>query len=132
MCVELSQFTDMIETEGGTLMHRSRRHTTPRLLSVLVVFALLAVCANASVASATTSSPAGLGGWWSGSYSGTHQGTFTIHWTQGRSGALHGTIVLSSPHGTYPINGKVNRNLISFGAVGVGAVYNGAVGASGT
>jgi hypothetical protein len=71
--------------------------------------------------------PAGLGGIWSGSYSGSYRGTFTIHWTQSRSGALTCSITLSSPHGTYPINGKVNRNLISFGAVGVGATYSGSV-----
>ena len=51
-------------------MHRFRRHTIPRLLPALVFFALLAACATASIASATTSAPAGLGGTWSGSYSG--------------------------------------------------------------
>ena len=112
-------------------MNRSRRHTIPRLLPVLVIPVLLATCATASIASATTSSQAGLAGVWSGSYSGSYRGTFTIRWTQGRSGALKGSIALSKPQGTYPINGKVNRNAISFGAVGVGAVYNGSVGSSG-
>ena len=113
-------------------MNGSRRHTIPRLLPVLGVSVLLATCATASIASAkSSSSQAGLGGIWSGSYSGSYRGTFTIHWTQGRSGALKGSIALSNPHGTYPINGKVNRNAISFGAVGVGAVYNGSVGSSG-
>lgn len=113
-------------------MQHSHRHTIRQLLPVVAVSALLAVCATASVASATTSSPEGLGGTWVGSYGGSYRGTFTIHWTQRRSGALKGTITLSSPHGTYPINGKVNRNVISFGAVGVGAVYNGSVRSSGT
>ena len=83
-------------------MNRSRRHTIPRLLPVLVIPVLLATCATASIASATTSSQAGLGGIWSGSYSGSYRGTFTIRWTQGRSGALKGSIALSSPQGTYP------------------------------
>jgi len=112
-------------------MNGSRRHTIPRLLPVLVIAVLLATCATASIASATTSSQAGLAGIWSGSYSGSDRGTFTIHGTQGRSGALKGSIALSNPQGTYPINGKVSRNVISFGAVGVGAVYNGSVGSSG-
>ena len=90
-------------------MNGSRRHTIPRLLPVLVVSVLLATCATASIASATSSSQAGLGGIWSGTYSGSYRGTFTIRWTQGRSGALKGSIALSNPHGTYPINGKVNR-----------------------
>ena len=54
---------------------------------------LLATCATASIASATSSSSssqAGLGGILSGSYSGSYRGRFTIHWTQGRSGALKG------------------------------------------
>ena len=113
-------------------MNGSRRHAIPRLLPVIVVSVLLATCATASIASATSSSAqTGLGGIWSGSYSGSYRGTFTIHWTQGRSGVLKGSIALSTPHGTYPINGKVKRNVISFGAVGVGAVYNGSVGSSG-
>ena len=75
-------------------MNRSRRHTIPRLLPVLVIPVLLATCATASIASATTSSQAGLAGVWSGSYSGSYRGTFTIRWTQGRSGALKGSIAL--------------------------------------
>jgi len=101
-----------------------------RLFSVLVASALLAACATASVASATPSSPVGLGGVWAGSYSGSHRGTFTIHWRQVH-GALRGSIALSSPQGTFSINGTVNRNHISFGAVGVGATYSGSVSPSG-
>jgi hypothetical protein len=112
-------------------MSRSRRHAIPRLLHVLVISALLAVCATASIASAATSSSAGLGGTWSGTYSGSHRGTFTIRWRQVH-GSLRGSIALSSPHGTYSINGTVNRNHISFGAVGVGATYSGSVSPSGT
>jgi hypothetical protein len=101
-----------------------------RLFPVLAVSALLAACATASIASATTSSAAGLGGIWAGSYSGSHSGRFTIHWKQVH-GALRGSIALSSPQGTFSINGTVNRNHISFGAVGVGATYSGSVSPSG-
>ena len=111
-------------------MHLIRRHTIVRLLPTLVVSVLLAACTTASIASATTSSPAGLGGVWSGTYSGSHRGTFTINWRQVH-GALRGSIALSAPHGTYSINGTVNRNHISFGAVGVGATYSGSVAPSG-
>ena len=43
-------------------MNGSRRHTIPRLLPALVISVLLATCATASIASATTSSQAGLAG----------------------------------------------------------------------
>ena len=84
----------------------------PAAAPVLVIPVLLATCATASIASATTSSQAGLGRGLVRQLSGSYRGTFTIHWTQGRSGALKGSIALSSPHGTYPINGKVSRNVI--------------------
>ena len=103
-----------------------RQHATSRLFAVLTVAALLAVvCSSSSLAAGA--SPSTLGGTWAGSYSGSYSGNFTIHWKQGRAGALTGTISLSRPHGTYPITGKANRNLISFGAVGVGATYSGSV-----
>ena len=113
-------------------MHRFRRHTIPRLLPALVVSALLAACATASIASATTSSPAGLGGTWSG----TLQRIAPRHVHHPlEAGARTGRCTARSrsraPHGTYPINGKVNRNVISFGAVGVGATYSGSVSFSG-
>src|SRR5262245_40377818 len=123
--------TDSTSNRGGTLMHRSYAHTIPKLLLVLVASAVLAACATASIASATASSPAGLGGTWFGPYSGSHRRTFVIRWRQA-NGALRGSITLSAPHGTYSINGTVNRNHISFGAVGVGATYSGSVSPSGS
>jgi len=112
-------------------MHLRRRHVTSRRLAILSVAALLAVvCAGTSVAAVSSSTPS-LGGAWAGTYSGSYSGNFTIHWTQGRTGVLTGTIALSRPHGTYPINGRVRGGTISFGAVGVGAVYSGSVSDSG-
>jgi len=67
-----------------------------------------------------------LAGTWSGHYSGGYSGTFVLHWTQ--SGAkLTGTIKLSSPSGTFSVNGTVKGTAIKFGAVGVGATYTGSV-----
>ena len=40
-------------------------------------------------------------------------------------------VALSSPHGTFRINGSVKGAAIKFGAVGVGALYSGSVGRSG-
>jgi hypothetical protein len=112
-------------------MHRLRQPATWRLLAVLSLVALLAVvCSSTSIASGTRYSTAKLGGTWSGSYSGSYKGTFTIHWTQGRSGALKGSITLSRPHGTYSITGSVRGSTITFGAVGAGATYNGSVSGS--
>ena len=67
-----------------------------------------------------------LAGTWSGQYSGAFSGTFTLHWTQTGS-ALHGTIALSNPKGTYGVTGSVEGGAISFGAVGAGATYTGSV-----
>ena len=103
-----------------------------RLLWVAV---LLAVCSSASVAFAaggaptaqvTTPKRVSLAGTWSGSYTGAFKGTFTLHWRQTGS-KLHGSITLTSPRGTYTINGSVTGKNIKFGAVGVGATYTGSV-----
>jgi hypothetical protein len=71
-----------------------------------------------------------IAGTWSGQYSGGYNGTFTLHWTQTGS-KLTGTIKLSSPSGTYGVNGSVQGSAIKFGAVGVGASYTGSVSGSG-
>ncbi len=67
-----------------------------------------------------------LAGTWSGQYSGAYSGTFTLHWTQ-RGSKLVGTITLSTPHGTYDVDGSVNGKTINFGTVGAGATYTGSV-----
>jgi opacity protein-like surface antigen len=111
-------------------MHR-RQHVTSRLLPALCVAALLAVvCSSAAIASQASASNVRLGGTWKGSYGGSYSGTFTIHWRQASSGALRGNITLSRPPGTYTISGKVRGSAITFGAVGAGATYTGAVSGS--
>lgn len=67
-----------------------------------------------------------LAGTWSGKYGGGYTGKFTIHWTQ-KGTKLTGTITLSSPPGTFNINGSVHGSAINFGAVSVGATYTGSV-----
>jgi hypothetical protein len=108
-------------------MHRSLRHGTPRVIAVLSVAALLAVCCSSTSIGAT--GPAAkpkLAGIWSGRYSGAYSGTFTLHWRLTGT-KLRGSIALSNPHGTYGITGSVHRNAIQFGAVGAGATYTGSV-----
>ncbi len=92
-----------------------------RLLWVAVV---LAVWFSASVAFAAVGSKSHLAGTWTGKYSGAFTGTFTLHWRQTKS-ELHGTIALTSPKGTYRINGSVHKGKIKFGVVGAGATYTG-------
>lgn len=79
------------------------------------------------------SSPAAassLAGTWSGNYSGAFTGTFTLIWRQSGS-RLHGTIHISNPGGTLPINGAVNGTAIQFGTVGSTAItYSGIVSGS--
>jgi hypothetical protein len=71
-----------------------------------------------------------LSGKWSGHYSGAYNGTFALTWRQ--SGThLHGTIKISNPRSTLPINGTVNGNAITFGTVGSTAItYTGTVSGS--
>ena len=74
--------------------------------------------------------PGALSGTWSGQYSGSFDGTFTVRWRQSGS-RLHGTIHISNPDNTMPINGIVNGNAISFGTVGSTAItYSGTVSGS--
>jgi hypothetical protein len=78
-------------------------------------------------AKAPAKSASQLAGTWSGSYSGAYAGNFTLHWR--RSGELlHGTITISNPAGTLPINGSVSGDKIRFGTVGSTAItYTGTV-----
>jgi hypothetical protein len=111
-------------------------HRMRRAIPVLSLAALLAVCASGTSLAAVTTVPktktknhvlvGPLSGAWKGTYSGTFSGTFALHWTQAGS-SLRGSITLSRPHGTYPINGRVTRKTIRFGAVGAGATYTGTV-----
>jgi len=103
----------------------------PRSRRALWVAMALAVCIGSTAAVATArSSTLHLGGKWTGTYTGSYSGTFTINWTQSGS-KLTGTINLSRPKGIYGINGSVNGDAISFGAVTAGATYTGSVSKSG-
>ena len=83
--------------------------------------------ATSAPASPTATATAGLTGTWSGQYSGSYNGNFTLRWHQTGS-KLHGTIHLSAPADTLPINGTVNGGAISFGTVGSTAItYTGSV-----
>src|SRR5215813_9687803 len=87
--------------------------------------------APATKAAASHKKVAGaLSGKWSGHYSGSFTGNFTVRWHQ--TGAhLHGTIHISTPGNTMPINGIVRGSTISFGTVGSMAItYSGTVSGS--
>jgi len=87
----------------------------------------VATPATSAPASATAAATAGLSGTWSGTYSGAYQGTFKLTWQQSGS-RLSGTITLSAPASTVPINGTVAGSAIRFGSVGSMAVtYSGTV-----
>jgi len=101
-----------------------RRSPVIRLAVVTVL--VVALCgATAALAARSTSS--GIAGVWIGKYRGAYSGTFRLSWTLTR-GRLHGTINLSSPKGSYGINGTVGRGgAIKFGVVNAGATYTGTV-----
>jgi|HubBroStandDraft_3_1064219.scaffolds.fasta_scaffold41097_3 heat shock protein HslJ len=81
-----------------------------------------------ATSSATTASS--LDGTWSGQYSGAFSGTFTLTWQQSGS-HLKGTIHISNPDQTMPINGTVNGGQIQFGTVGSTAItYSGTISGS--
>lgn len=81
-------------------------------------------------AAPTTPAAAGLSGTWDGHYSGAYAGTFTLTWQQSGS-VLSGTIKLSNPADTLPINGTVSGGRIRFGTVGSAAItYTGSVSGS--
>jgi hypothetical protein len=114
----------------------SPQHRVARVIPIASVAAALLVicCSSTSIAAPThftsKQSTPKLAGTWSGRYSGAVSGTFTLRWTQSGS-TLRGSIKLSNPAGKYPISGTVHGSKISFGAVGVGATYTGAVSVSG-
>jgi hypothetical protein len=123
-------------------MHvQPQRHRHSLAIRVALIAALLGVCFGGftAIAGAKTKPKVkpkvnvqlatSLPGKWSGQYSGAVSGTFTLHWTLSGS-TLRGSITLSSPGGTYGINGKVSGSAISFGAVGAGATYTGSVSGS--
>ena len=110
-------------------MSRSRRRLAFSLMLVLTALAVLAFGAGAGWAKHKPKPKPKLlhlAGTWSGKYSGGYTGRFTIHWTQ-KGSKLTGTIKLSSPPGTFNINGSVHGSAIKFGAVGAGATYTGKV-----
>lgn len=104
----------------------SRQRRFSRVISVLGVAALLAICSSGTVAMGAVSTAPHLAGTWSGQYGGAFSGTFTLHWTQTGS-KLKGSITLSNPRGKYGIGGSVHGSSITFGAVGAGATYTGSV-----
>ena len=99
---------------------------SPAIRLTMVTVLVVALCGTtAALAARSTSS--GLAGVWIGKYSGAYSGTFRLNWTLTGS-RLHGTIKLSSPKGSYGINGTVGRGgAIKFGVVGAGATYTGTV-----
>jgi hypothetical protein len=83
--------------------------------------------AKAAKAANSPKSTSALPGKWSGTYSGSYNGTFKLSWHQSGS-HLHGTITISNPESTLPINGTVNGTAIKFGTVGSTAItYTGTV-----
>lgn len=105
----------------------SLRRRIRRVISVLSLAALLAICCGGTTANAgLSSSQAHLAGTWSGKYGGAFSGRFTLRWTQSGS-KLNGSIMLSNPAGKYGITGSVRGSAITFGAVGAGATYTGSV-----
>lgn len=112
-------------------MFSSRCRLACSLMLALTALAVLAFGAGAGWA---TNKPKpkpkpkllNLAGTWSGKYGGGYTGRFTIHWTQ-KGSKLTGTITLSSPPGTFNINGSVRGSAINFGAVSAGATYTGSV-----
>jgi hypothetical protein len=77
--------------------------------------------APATKAASTPKAASALSGRWSGHYSGSYNGTFTLRWRQSGS-QLQGTIHLSNPAATLPINGIVHGTAIRFGTVGSTAI----------
>ncbi len=59
-----------------------------------------------------------VSGTWSGQYSGSLNGSFSLTWTQ-TAHSLDGTIALSSPPDNLHISGNLTGSTISFGAGGV-------------
>ena len=82
---------------------------------------------TSTTSQSSTPAAAGLSGTWDGHYSGGYVGTFTLIWQQTGS-TLTGTIKLSNPPDTLPINGTVSGGAIRVGTVGSAAItYSGSV-----
>ena len=106
---------------GGTVTHHAS--ATPPVSAAPAA----ATPAGSASAPAPAAAASGLTGTWQGQYSGSYQGTFTLHWQQSGS-KLDGTIDLSSPAASMPIHGSVSGGKISFGTVGqYGITYSGTV-----
>jgi hypothetical protein len=87
-------------------------------LTSAVASAASSATASTSAASPTSASSAlNLSGNWNGQYSGSYQGTFTLTWQQSGT-TLAGTIQISNPAQTLPLNGTLNGTTITFGTVG--------------
>jgi len=83
--------------------------------------------AASAPASASPAAATGLTGRWSGTYSGAYSGTFKLKWRQ-TGQKLKGTIRISNPGSSLPINGTLKGNKISFGTVGsIAITYSGTV-----
>lgn len=83
--------------------------------------------AKAAKAASAPKATGALSGKWSGNYSGSYNGTFKLSWHQSGS-RLHGTITISNPGSTLPINGTVHGTAITFGTVGsTNITYTGTV-----
>jgi hypothetical protein len=123
-----------------TACSSTKSTTSPPPLSATSQAAPAATTSSAPAQATTTSAPAattavptttaaasGLSGVWSGQYSGAYQGTFTLTWAQAGT-SLSGTIKLSSPPTTLPIDGTVSGASIQFGTLGSAAItYNGTI-----
>jgi hypothetical protein len=110
---------------------RPLRGGISRAVPVLWIAALVTVCFTGTAIAAVSSSSSHataqtkLAGKWKGQYSGAVSGHFTIHWKLTKR-RLSGTIKLSNPKGSYPIDGSLRAHKkLKFGAVGVGATYKG-------
>src|SRR5438270_4159252 len=83
--------------------------------------------ATSAAPSSSSAAAAALSGTWNGKYSGSFSGTFVLNWAQSSS-KLTGTIKLSTPSVSVPINGTVSGGRIQFGTVGSTAItYSGSV-----
>ena len=98
----------------------------PRTVGTSIASAAVA-STSASSSSSTPVAASGLSGKWSGHYSGSSQGDFTLNWSQSGS-ALIGTIKLAADGSSLPIHGTTNGDSIQFGTVGAtGITYKGTV-----
>ena len=107
-----------------------KRPTAAIVTGVDAVAIIVGQLATTAAATNPRQASGSLTGTWSGTYNGAYRGTFILHWTESKS-QLTGTIKLSSPKGSYGIDGSVTGSSIKFGAVTAGASYKGSVSKSG-